>query len=698
MPRSSVVPPGVASEAVWPGEPFPLGATWDGGGVNFAIYSENASRIEVCLFEANGTETARHRLPETTAHVFHGYVPGLVPGQRYGYRVLGPWAPEEGHRFNPHKLLIDPYARALDGRFDPLGPVLGYRDGNDLVLDESDSSNAMPKAIVIDDAFPWGDDAPPRTPFHETILYELHVKGFTQRHPAVPPELRGKYAGLAHPAVIEHLHSLGVTAVELLPVHHSVTCGTLAGKGLTNYWGYDSLAFLAPDTRFAQRDAVREFKAMVKSLHAAGIEVILDVVYNHTCEGNHLGPTLSLKGIDNATYYRLVDGQRRWYMDYTGTGNTLNMLHPQALQLVMDSLRYWVTEMHVDGFRFDLASALARSAHGVDRLSGFFETIHQDPVLSRVKLIAEPWDAGEGGYQVGNFPLLWNEWNAKYRDAVRRFWNAAEPGIKELAYRLTGSSDLYQWDGRRPYTSINLVTTHDGFTLHDLVTYAQRRNEANGEDNRDGENDNHSTNGGVEGETDEPAVVRFRERQKRNLLATLFLSQGVPMLVAGDEMGRTQRGNNNAYCQDNEISWVDWQLDDRRSALLEFTRSLSAFRKSHPVLQRRRYFTGQNIGPHAKDLAWFRPDGVEMKAEDWDAPSRRFAFVVEDTLLVMVNGDPEDVIFKLPALEWAESWERAIDTEPGDHAAPVSLLRLAAGEPVAVPPLSISVFVGARRE
>ncbi|MGZ6096538.1 MAG: glycogen debranching protein GlgX [Polyangiales bacterium] len=698
MPRSSVVPPGVASEAVWPGEPFPLGATWDGSGVNFAIYSENASRIEVCLFEANGTETARHRLPETTAHVFHGYVPGLVPGQRYGYRVLGPWAPEEGHRFNPHKLLIDPYARALDGRFDPLGPVLGYRDGNDLVLDESDSSNAMPKAIVIDDAFPWGDDAPPRTPFHETILYELHVKGFTQRHPAVPPELRGKYAGLAHPAVIEHLHSLGVTAVELLPVHHSVTCGTLAGKGLTNYWGYDSLAFLAPDTRFAQRDAVREFKAMVKSLHAAGIEVILDVVYNHTCEGNHLGPTLSLKGIDNATYYRLVDGQRRWYMDYTGTGNTLNMLHPQALQLVMDSLRYWVTEMHVDGFRFDLASALARSAHGVDRLSGFFETIHQDPVLSRVKLIAEPWDAGEGGYQVGNFPLLWNEWNAKYRDAVRRFWNAAEPGIKELAYRLTGSSDLYQWDGRRPYTSINLVTTHDGFTLHDLVTYVQRRNEANGEDNRDGENDNHSTNGGVEGETDEPAVVRFRERQKRNLLATLFLSQGVPMLVAGDEMGRTQRGNNNAYCQDNEISWVDWQLDDRRSALLEFTRSLSAFRKSHPVLQRRRYFTGQNIGPHAKDLAWFRPDGVEMKAEDWDAPSRRFAFVVEDTLLVMVNGDSEDVIFKLPALEWAESWERAIDIEPGDHAAPVSLLRLAAGEPVAVPPLSISVFVGARRE
>jgi glycogen operon protein len=720
MPRTSLVPPGGPSDSVWPGDPSPLGASWDGSGVNFAVYSENATRIDVCLFDAaDGPETARIRLPETEAHVFHGYVPGLRPGQLYGLRAHGPWEPEKGHRFNPHKLLVDPYAKALAGAFDPHGPVLGYRDGDDLRIDETDSARAVPKGVVIDDGFPWTDDRAPRTPWHETVIYELHVKGFTQRHPAIPPELRGRYAGLAHPAAIDHFRKLGITAVELLPIHHSVTNGILAGKGLSNYWGYDTLGYFAPDARFASEGdrggQVHEFKAMVKALHAAGIEVILDVVYNHTCEGNHLGPTLSLRGLDNATYYRLVGDQPRYYMDYTGTGNTLNARHPQTLRLIMDSLRYWVTEMHVDGFRFDLASALARSLHAVDRLSAFFDIIHQDPILSRVKLIAEPWDVGEGGYQVGNFPLLWTEWNGKYRDAVRSYWNGYTPDVKELAYRLTGSSDLYQSDGRRPYASVNFVTAHDGFTLHDLVTYEGKHNEANGEGNADGDNNNHSTNGGVEGETDDPVVVTFRERQKRNLLSTLLLSQGVPMLVAGDEMGRTQQGNNNAYCQDNEISWLDWELDDRRQMLLNFTRRLISFRRDHPVLRRRRYFRGVRILDSLdKDLAWFRPDGVEMKPEDWNRPTRRVAFllggdaipspdprgqrIVDDSILIVMNGEREESEFVLPARSWAESWIRVLDSEPDERTSRCSDEVLRAGGRVALGPLSTAVFLAVRKE
>ncbi len=715
MPRTSLVPPGGPSDTIWPGEPWPLGATWDGNGVNFAIYSENATRIDVCLFaEPNGPEVRRLRLPETTAHVFHGYVPDLVPGQLYGYRVHGKWEPEKGHRFNPNKLLVDPYARAIAGTFDPHGPILAYRDGDDRKMDGEDSARSVPKSVVTDDTFDWGNDRAPRTPWHETMIYELHAKGFTQRHPAIPAELRGRYAGLAHPATIEHLKMLGITAVELLPIHHSVTNGILAGRGLSNYWGYDTLGYFAADARFASGDRgqqVVEFKQMVRDLHRAGIEVILDVVYNHTCEGNHMGPTLSLRGVDNATYYRLVHDNERYYMDYTGCGNTLNMRHPQTLQLVMDSLRFWVTEMHVDGFRFDLASALARSLHAVDRLSSFFDIIHQDPILSRVKLIAEPWDVGEGGYQVGNFPLLWTEWNGRYRDNVRNFWNGYEPNISELAFRLTGSSDLYEDDGRRPYASINFVTAHDGFTLHDLVSYDSKHNEANGENNQDGDNNNHSTNGGVEGETDDAVVLHFRERQKRNLLATMLLSQGVPMLVAGDEMGRTQRGNNNGYCQDNDLSWLDWELDDRRRHLLDYARRLIAFRHKHPVLRRRRFFSGRSIlGSAEKDLAWFRPDGREMTKEDWKKPTRRVAFilggdaipspdargqrVVDDTLLIVMNGEREDEEFVLPERRWAEAWERVVDTEPDSRQSRVSSLRVPAGEKVELGPLSLAVFVG----
>jgi isoamylase len=718
VPRSSLVPPGGPSDAIWPGEPWPLGATWDGSGVNFAIFSENATRIDLCLFDDDGKQTVL-RLPETTAHVFHGYVPGVRPGQLYGFRVHGPWDPAKGHRFNASKLLVDPYARALAGKLDTRGPLLAYRDGDDLKIENTDNAAAVPKAVVVDDAFPWGDDRAPRTPWHETVIYELHVKGFTQKHPGIPPELRGRYGGLAHPVAIEHLKALGVSAVELLPIHHSVSNGILEGRGLTNYWGYDTLGYFAPDARFAAEgdrgQQVAEFKAMVKGLHAAGIEVILDVVYNHTCEGNHMGPTLSLRGVDNATYYRLVNDNPRYYMDYTGCGNTLNMRHPQTLQLVMDSLRYWVTEMHVDGFRFDLASALARSLHEVDRLSAFFDIIHQDPILSRVKLIAEPWDVGEGGYQVGNFPLLWTEWNGRYRDNVRNYWNGYEPDIRELAMRLTGSSDLFGDDGRRPYASINFVTAHDGFTLHDLVTYEQKHNDENGEDNRDGDNNNHSTNGGVEGETNDDVVLHFRERQKRNFLATLMLSQGVPMIVAGDELGRTQRGNNNAYCQDNDISWLDWELDDRKKTLLDFTRRLIHFRLKHPVLRRRRYFRGVRIfGSEEKDLAWFRPDGHEMKDDDWKKPTRRVAFIlggdaiptpdergqriVDDTLLVVMNGERDDETFVLPERRWAEAWERVLDTEPDQRHSRVSTLSVPAGESVDLGPLSLAVFIGVRKE
>ncbi len=717
MPRTSLVPPAQPSEAIWPGEPAPLGATWDGEGVNFAVFSENATRIEVCLFDRpDGPETARLALPETDAHVFHGYVHGLGPGQLYGLRAHGPWKPDEGQRFNARKLLVDPYAKALCGPLDPHGPILGYRDGDDLRIDDRDSARAVPKCVIVDDRFDWGDDRPPRTPWHETVIYEAHVKGFTMRHPEIPPELRGRYLGLAHPAAIEHLKRLGITAIELLPVHHSTTSGILAGRGLVNYWGYDTLAYFAPDARFASADRgeqVVEMKTMVRALHAAGIEVVLDVVYNHTCEGNHLGPTLSLRGLDYATYYRLVADDPRYYMDYTGCGNTLDARHPQTLQLIMDSLRYWVTEMHVDGFRFDLASALARSLHAVDRLSSFFDIVHQDPILSRVKLIAEPWDVGEGGYQVGNFPLLWTEWNGRYRDAVRHFWNGWTPDVKELAYRLTGSSDLYQNDGRRPFASINFVTAHDGSTLHDLVTYERKHNEANGEDNRDGPDDEHRSNGGVEGETDDLVITTYRERQKRNFLATLLLSQGVPMLVAGDEMGRTQRGNNNAYCQDNEISWVDWELDDARRSLLEFTQRLIAFRRAHPVLRRRRFFRGVRIlGSVDKDLAWFRPDGREMRPEDWNRPTRKIAFLlggdaipapdlrggrlVDDSLLVIMNGEREESGFVLPELRWAESWARELDTEPDARTTRVSTELIPAGRVVALGPLSLAVFVAPR--
>ena len=695
MPRSSIEPPAISSTTrpplvIWPGEPWPLGASWNGIGVNFAVYAESAQVVELCLFDdPQSPETARVRLPETTAHVFHGFVPGLEPGQLYGFRVHGPWDPERGHRFNAAKLVVDPYARALAGRIEHEAPILGYTPGGpdaDLVRDDRDSARGVPKGVVLDDAFPWGNDQAPRTPLPNSVIYELHVKGFSKLHPQIDPSIRGTYAAIASPPAIEHFKKLGITAVELLPVHQSATEGMLIGRGLSDYWGYNTLSYFAPDARYSSQGdrggQVREFKAMVKALHAEGIEVILDVVYNHTCEGNHLGPTLSLRGIDNAVYYRLMHDNQRYYMDYTGCGNSLNMLHPQTLKLIMDSLRYWAVDMHVDGFRFDLASTLARELHDVDRLSGFFDIIHQDPVLSRVKLIAEPWDVGEGGYQVGNFPLLWAEWNGKYRDEVRKFWNGYEPQVKELASRLTGSSDLYQSDGRRPYASINFITAHDGFTLHDLVTYGHKHNDANGEGNRDGDDNNSSNNFGVEGETDDPRVITLRERHKRNLLTTLLLSQGVSMLVAGDEMGRTQKGNNNAYCQDNELSWMNWSLSAGGEELLSFTRALIHFRNAHPVLRRRRFFQGVHIrGSEAKDLAWFRFDGEEMRADDWDRPTRRIAFllggdaiptrdargnqVVDDTLLVILNGERESSRFRLPALEWAASWAMVIDTRTG---------------------------------
>ena len=590
---------------VRPGSPYPLGATLNHEGVNFALFSEHATAVELCLFDEAGHGEERITLTERTDLVWHASVAGLGPGQPYGYRVYGPYEPEGGHRFNPAKVLLDPYARALAGALRWSDEVFGYRVGHpdgDLSRDDRDSAPFVPKSVVIDGAFDWGDDRPLRRPWHQSIIYEAHVKGFTARHPGVPPSLRGTYAGLAAPAAVEHLLALGITAVELLPVHHHVDERAVVDRGLTNYWGYNPIAFFAPDTRYASAKeavgAVLEFKRMVQTLHRAGIEVILDVVYNHTAEGNHLGPTLSFRGIDNDAYYRLQPDRPRFYVDYTGCGNTLSMRQPQALQLLMDSLRYWVLEMHVDGFRFDLASALARGAYDVDRLSTFFEVIHQDPVISRVKLIAEPWDLGDGGYQVGRFPAGWAEWNGRYRDAVRRYWRG-EPGrVADLAYRLTGSSDLYQSDGRRPYASVNFVTAHDGFTLADLVSYHVKHNEANGESNRDGSDENLSWNGGVEGPTADPAVLALRERQQRNFLSTLLLSQGVPMLCGGDEMGRSQRGNNNAYCQDNELAWLDWGLDRQAERLLGFTRRLIALRHAHPEFHRRKFFQGRPLCGH----------------------------------------------------------------------------------------------------
>jgi isoamylase len=610
-----------------PGHSHPLGVTWDGGGANFAVFSEGAQGVALCLFDAAGVETERLPFPERLAHVWHGYVRGVMPGQRYGFRVHGPYAPRDGHRFNAHKLLIDPYARAFEGKVDYSAPLFGYaRSGaeNDSEPDIRDSAAGVPKCVVTDGAFDWGDDKAPRIPWHRAVVYELHVKGFTKRHPGVPEALRGTYAGLGSPAVIDHLVSLGVTTVELLPVHEAMDEVSVARRHLPNYWGYSTLGFFAPDQRFASRPGqqVAEFKAMVRSLHGAGLEVVLDVVYNHTCEGDETGPTVSFRGLDNRAYYRLKASDLSRYEDFTGCGNTLNMLHPESLKLVMDSLRYWVTEMHVDGFRFDLAPSLARELEHVDRLSSFFDIIHQDPVLSRVKLIAEPWDLGAGGYQVGNFPVLWAEWNGRYRDSVRRAWLRGAPKISELGYRLTGSSDLYEDDGRKPSASINFVTAHDGFTMADLVSYEEKHNEANGENNSDGSNDNASSNCGAEGETSDPAVLALRARQVRNLMTTLVLSQGVPMISGGDEIGRTQRGNNNAYCQDNELSWVDWSFVEEHRELLAFTRGLLALRAKSPVFHRRHFFSGEpRRGSALKDITWFRPDGEEMTPDDWGAPS-----------------------------------------------------------------------------
>ncbi|HEY7525699.1 MAG TPA: glycogen debranching protein GlgX [Candidatus Limnocylindria bacterium] len=674
---------------VWRGRPHPLGATWDGGGVNFALFSENATGVELCLFDAEGGEE-RIAIPERTDQVWHAYIPDIGPGQRYGYRVDGPWDPAGGHRFNPAKLLLDPYARGIDGAIDGDELLTGHRvgPGGGLERDERDSAPAMARGMVLDPGFDWEGDRPLGKPWEETVIYEMHVRGFTRQHPDVDPHLRGSYGGLASDAAVGYLASLGITAVELMPVHHHVDERHLVERGLTNFWGYNTIGFFAPDSRFAATDdPVREFKGMVKALHRAGMEVILDVVYNHTGEGSADGPTLSFRGIDNAAYYRLDPDDRSRYVDYTGTGNTLNAVHPATLQLIMDSLRYWIVEMHVDGFRFDLASALARELHDVDRLGSFFDIVYQDPVISQVKLIAEPWDVGPGGYQVGNFPVGWAEWNGKYRDTVRRFWKGTGGQAAELGYRLTGSSDLYAQGGRLPHASINFVTAHDGFTLADLVSYEGKHNEANGEDNRDGESNNESMNFGVEGPTSDPAVLEARARQQRNLLATLFLSQGVPMLLGGDEMGRTQGGNNNAYAQDNPISWFDWQLADASRPLLDYTRGLIGLFRAHPVLRRRHFFQGRRIrGSRVKDLTWLAPDGSEMTDAEWNAAGvhaiglrlagdaidergPRGERIVDDTLLLLMNAGAEAVEFRLPAAP--RGWQLILDTRlaaPPDEA------------------------------
>ena len=667
---------------VWPGNNYPLGAFYDGAGTNFSIFSEIADRVELCLFDEGGTET-KFDLPEVTSFCWHGYLPNVGPGQRYGFRVHGPWKPEEGHRCNPAKLLLDPYARAIEGQVKWNEAVFSYSfDNPDGPSNDIDSAGFMPKCVVTMPYFAWGNDRHPRTQWHETIIYEVHVKGFSINHPDVPAELRGTYAGLGHPKAIEYFTRLGVTAIELMPVHQFIQDSHLLERGLRNYWGYNSIGFLAPHDEYSAAgkngQQVQEFKQMVKALHEAGIEVILDVVYNHTAEGNHLGPMLSFRGIDNAAYYRLVADDRRYYMDYTGTGNSLNMRHPHVLQLIMDSLRYWILEMHVDGFRFDLASTLARELHDVDRLSAFFDIIQQDPVISQVKLIAEPWDIGEGGYQVGQFPPLWLEWNGKYRDCVRDYWRGEDQTLGEFAYRFTGSSDLYEMTGRKPYASVNFVTAHDGFTLNDLVSYNEKHNEANGEESRDGESHNRSWNCGAEGPSEDSEVNKLRDRQKRNFLATLFLSQGIPMLLGGDEIGRSQNGNNNGYCQDNEISWFDWEAADKD--LLEFTRQLIQWRKEHPVFHRRRWFQGRPIhGVQVTDIGWFSPDGVEMAEEQWgqgfakalgvflngegiQSPDPRGERVVDESFYVLFNAHHEPLQFTLPKRDWGEEWIVALDT------------------------------------
>jgi glycogen operon protein len=669
---------------VWPGHPYPLGGTYDGSGTNFALFSEVAERVELCLIDDSGKEE-RVELTEVDAFVWHGYLPNVLPGQRYGYRVHGPYDPAAGHRCNPSKLLLDPYAKAMDGTIAWDEAVFAYNFDDPDKRNDKDSATQMMTSVVINPFFDWQNDRPPRTPYHETVIYEAHVKGLTIEHPDLPEEVRGTYAGIGHPLMIAHLQKLGVTAIELMPVHQFVDDHHLVERGLSNYWGYNTIGFLAPHNAYAVNgehgQQVQEFKGMVKALHEAGIEVILDVVYNHTAEGNHMGPTLSFRGIDNAAYYKLVDDEPQYYMDYTGTGNSFNVRHPHVLQLIMDSLRYWVTEMHVDGFRFDLASALAREFYDVDRLSAFFDLVQQDPIVSQVKLIAEPWDVGEGGYQVGNFPPLWTEWNGKYRDTVRDFWRGEGATLAEFASRLTGSSDLYESSGRRPYASVNFVTAHDGFTLHDLVSYNDKHNDANGEDNNDGESHNRSWNSGVEGPTDDLDVIALREKQKRNFVATLFLSQGVPMLLHGDEMGRTQQGNNNVYCQDNAIAWVDWADMREDWALTEFTEKVSALRQAHPVFKRRRFFQGRTLrgSGGVADIVWFTPAGEEMSDDDWEAgyarsvmvflngqgipsPDTRGERITDDSFLLLLNAHHEDMTFTLPPSEFGERWEVVLDT------------------------------------
>ncbi|GAB3901605.1 glycogen debranching protein GlgX [Microbispora bryophytorum] len=701
---------------VWPGEPYPLGATWDGVGTNFSVFSEAAERVELCLYDDGGGET-RVDLPEVDGFVWHGYVPGILPGQRYGFRVHGPYRPDHGHRCNPAKLLLDPYAKAIEGSVRWNESLFSYHFADPARLNTEDSAPYMPKNVVVNPFFEWGNDRPPRTPYHETVIYEAHVRGLTMRHPAVPEEQRGTYAGLSHPAVLDHLQSIGVTAVELMPVHQFVPEHFLVARGLTNYWGYNTIAYMAPHNTYAssgQRgEQVQEFKAMVRALHEAGIEVILDVVYNHTAEGDHMGPTLGFRGIDNVDYYRLREEDRRYYLDYTGCGNSLNVRSPHALQLIMDSLRYWVLDMHVDGFRFDLAAALARELHDVDRLSAFFDLIQQDPVISQVKLIAEPWDVGPGGYQVGNFPPLWTEWNGKYRDSVRDFWRGASQTLPEFASRLAGSSDLYASSGRRPVASINFVTAHDGFTLTDLVSYNHKHNEANGEGNRDGTDDNRSWNCGAEGPVEDPGIVRLRRRQRRNLLTTLFVSQGVPMLLAGDEFGRTQRGNNNAYCQDNDTSWIDWSLLRQEGDLLDFVRRLAALRRAHPVFRRRRFFQGHSVGDGSRDVIWLTPSGVEMTDGDWNTgyakslavyvngeaisePGPRGERISDETFLLLINAHHENLTFALPGPELGAAWRPVLDTADEDvRDDPYAEETLPAGAKVCLTDRSMRVLVSA---
>ena len=689
--RRDAPPPPPVSE-IWPGKAYPLGATYDGSGTNFAVFSEAAERVDLCLFDADGAET-RVVLPEVDGFVWHGFIPNVEPGQRYGYRVHGPYDLRAGQRCNPKKLLMDPYAKAIDGTFEWNQSLFGYTFGDPDSRNDDDSAASMPKSVVINPFFDWGVDRPPGHEYADTVIYEAHVKGLTQTHPEIPEQIRGTYSAVAHPVIIEHLKSLGVNAIELMPVHHFANDSTLMDKGLSNYWGYNTIAFFAPDPKYSSSATpggqVQEFKAMVRALHEADIEVILDVVYNHTAEGNHLGPTASFRGIDNAAYYRLVDDDKRYYTDYTGTGNSLNVRHPHSLQLIMDSLRYWVTEMHVDGFRFDLAATLAREFYDVDRLAAFFELVQQDPTVSQVKLIAEPWDVGPGGYQVGNFPPQWTEWNGKFRDTVRDYWRGEAATLDEFAYRLTGSADLYEHTGRRPVASINFVIAHDGFTLADLVSYNEKHNDANGEDNRDGESHNRSWNCGAEGPTDDPAVNALRAQQQRNFLTTLLLSQGVPMISHGDELGRTQHGNNNVYCQDNELSWIDWVHAD--ADLIEFTRSVSALRAAHPVFRRRRFFSGLPVRRRGAeglpDISWFAPDGSEMTEEDWETAFAKSVAaylngqgipdldvrgnrVTDDSFVLCFNAHHEPIEFTLPPAEFGAAWLPVIYTgaavEPQD--------------------------------